>query len=183
MTQDDKIWQHYLCNIHKIKTKKFKRLATQENTCINVQQNRQARSPLTQDSILSLPQQATDLFPDLLRGVTTRIDKNIAKKVLKGRYCIDATLDLHSYTQVQAYEKLAQFITTSFNEGIRLVLVITGKGALLKSSVLKERMQTWLNTPALKENILYFNFAAAKHGKTGAFYILLKRQSPNSSRH
>jgi DNA-nicking Smr family endonuclease len=87
-------------------------------------------------------------------------------------------LDLHGYTQNQAFDALGSFIVSSYQKQYRCVLVITGKGGQGdKKGVLYTQVPKWLNHPKLKPMILMFSHAQAKDGGDGALYILLKKNT------
>jgi DNA-nicking Smr family endonuclease len=58
-----------------------------------------------------------------------------------------------------------------------MLLIITGKGnsSFQNHPVLKNNLLSWLMDSAFRCSILYINYAHAKHGGHGAFYVLLKR--------
>lgn len=109
------------------------------------------------------------------------------KKVRRGKIEIGATLDLHGFTQDDAKSRLQDFIYSAFENNLRCVLVITGKGS--KSSnekekhfdffssprgIIRARFKDWLHEPVLRHLISGVAIANPKHGGAGAFYVLLK---------
>ena len=119
----------------------------------------------------------------LLQGDYAGIDRNTATRFRKGKFPLDATLDLHGMNREKAYKTLAGFIKNHYEQGSRCVLVITGKGQKLMEEtepnsrgVLRECLPQWLDEPSLKPVILAFDNARQQHGGSGAFYILLRRK-------
>ena len=55
-------------------------------------------------------------------------DPRVSKKIARGRHSIDARLDLHGLRQQDAYVVLRRFLARCQANGLRHVLVITGKG-------------------------------------------------------
>lgn len=116
--------------------------------------------------------------------ITDNIDNNTAKRFKREEYPIEATLDLHGYTEDKAYDKVFEFIKTSYIRQKRCILIITGKGLPKKNDVdifatkgiLKERVPQWLNSSELRPLILCFKHPTAKNGGDGALYILLRRK-------
>ncbi len=107
------------------------------------------------------------------------IDGNTANKLRRGKIPIEATLDLHGYTQNEAFSALMAFINNAYSAGKRCVLVITGKGTRSadgSSGVLRENLPKWLNSTDIRPKILIYTHAQPHHGGTGAFYILLRRK-------
>ena len=95
----------------------------------------------------------------------------------RGQITIEDQLDLHGMTQTEAHQKLTQFIQTSYANGRRSLLVITGKGRGSESSrgVLRNAVPQWLNQPSLSEFIKAFDYASRSDGGEGALYVLLRR--------
>src|SRR5207244_11199318 len=56
------------------------------------------------------------------------LDRASAERLKRGRYPIEARIDLHGMTQDDAHGMLGDFIASSARAGRRCVLVITGKG-------------------------------------------------------
>ncbi len=116
--------------------------------------------------------------------ITDNIDNNTAKRFKREEFPIEATLDLHGYTEDQAYNKVFDFVRTSYIRQKRCILIITGKGLQKKDDdnifatkgVLKERVPQWLNSSELRPLILSFRHPTAKNGGEGALYILLRRK-------
>lgn len=94
---------------------------------------------------------------------------------------IQARIDLHGLTEEQAHQKLLKFILTCHHQGLRSVLVITGKGLTQETEwwqstgVLKKNVPRWLNEPPLKAIISAQATAHPRDGGSGALYVLLKR--------
>jgi len=99
-----------------------------------------------------------------------------ARKLRTGKYIIDATMDLHGFTQDQAIFALEEFIERNFILGKRCLLVITGRGKPDHESVLKAMLPKWLNMPNLREKILTISYADRRHGSDGALYVLLRKK-------
>jgi DNA-nicking Smr family endonuclease len=109
------------------------------------------------------------------------IDRNTANQLRKGDYPIDATLDLHGMTREKAYQALHRFIAHHHARHSRCLLIITGKGARTEADgdtrgVLRGLLPQWLEEPALRPLVLALDAAKPRHGGTGAYYLLLKRQ-------
>jgi DNA-nicking Smr family endonuclease len=87
---------------------------------------------------------------------------------------IEARLDLHGYTQEEAYSALVRFIQTNYMQQRRALLIITGKGTEGKG-VLRQQLPRWLATDTLKDKILAIAPSRPEDGGQGAYYILLRR--------
>jgi DNA-nicking Smr family endonuclease len=114
-------------------------------------------------------------------GEYANIDKNTATRFRKGQLAIDCTLDLHGYTRDSAQRTLARVIAREYAKGSRCLLVITGKGRRsdegeLQRGVLQASLPVWLSQEPLSQHVLAYDRAAAQHGGSGAYYILLRRK-------
>ena len=57
------------------------------------------------------------------------LGRKLKKRVARGREPIEARLDLHGFTQTQAHAALLRFLRRAQSDGVRIALVVTGKGA------------------------------------------------------
>lgn len=113
----------------------------------------------------SAPQSALHL------GAYAGVDRNTADTFRKGRYPLDASLDLHGMSREQAHMATCQFVHAHYAMGARCLLIITGKG-----NVLRELLPAWLNEPGLRPFVLALDHAKQHHGGGGAYYLLLRRK-------
>ncbi len=88
----------------------------------------------------------------------------------RGRALPEAKLDLHGMTQDGAYRALIRFLTAAQSESKRLVLIITGKGG-----VLKDALPLWLGQQDLETLVSGIAEAHVRHGGGGAFYVSLRK--------
>ncbi len=97
------------------------------------------------------------------------------QKFKRGELPISARLDLHGQTVEHAAQALTDFLQTVQTDQQQCVLVIHGRGyrSELGRPVIKAQIKQWLR--ATPEVIAYCS-AQAKHGGTGAVYVLLKRR-------
>lgn len=97
------------------------------------------------------------------------------KKLKKGQFSWQETLDLHGFTLSEAESLLSQFIEYCGLQQYRHVIVIHGKGLRSKDGkpLLKNFVIQFLQEhPA----VLALSSALPKDGGTGAIYLILKRQ-------
>jgi DNA-nicking Smr family endonuclease len=99
------------------------------------------------------------------------------RRIARERDPIEARLDLHGLDQDRARVALHDFLQRAYGQGLRAVLVITGKGAL-GDGVLRRRTPDWLSEPAVRPLIAGVSPAERRHGGEGALYIALKRNRP-----
>jgi len=121
------------------------------------------------------------------------LDKRTRQRLVRGQIAIDARLDLHGYGVEEAHVRLRGFLTQARRQGLRTVLVITGKGgsstlarhtlhgyeyhhAPERSGRLRQLLPQWLAEAGLAEHVAGWQPAHPRHGGGGAFYIRLRRQ-------
>lgn len=104
------------------------------------------------------------------------IPNKTLRKMRKGQYTIEAKLDLHGMTIEVAHQAVCEFISNAIADGIRMVLIIHGKGQQGKKPILKNKLNHWLRNTNL---VLAFCSANTFHGSRGALYVLLKQQEEN----
>jgi DNA-nicking Smr family endonuclease len=95
------------------------------------------------------------------------------RQLRRGRYPVEAELDLHGLSQAAARDYLAEFIASSRHAGLRCVRVVHGKGyrSGARGPVLKIAVNTWLRRHT---DVLAFTSARVIDGGTGAVYVLLR---------
>ncbi|MDH3701635.1 MAG: Smr/MutS family protein [Alphaproteobacteria bacterium] len=113
--------------------------------------------------------------PELRHGETAGIDRRTAENLRRGRMSIEARLDLHGMTQIEAHRALSAFVAGQHESGRRCVLVVTGKGRE-GGGVLRSMVPQWLNATELRPRVLAFNYAQPRDGGEGALYVLLRRR-------
>lgn len=123
-------------------------------------------------------------------------DKRKAKKIAAGREAIDARIDLHGMRQSEAHIALRSFILSCYSNGLRILLVITGKGGPARDEdapgssfmdtrergVLKKNVPMWLAEPDLRAIVISYRNAAPTHGGAGALYLHLRSQRRGGGR-
>ena len=102
------------------------------------------------------------------------VDRATAERLRRGRYPVEATLDLHGMTQERAHHALSGFVAASRAAGRRCVLIVTGHGRTT-GGVLKAAVPRWLDEPGLRHHLLTVAPAQPPHGGAGALYLLLRR--------
>ena len=96
------------------------------------------------------------------------------RKLRRGEFSIEAELDLHGQTKIEARQAIVQFLQYCRDQGLRCVRIIHGKGhgSHQKRPVLKQYVNHWLRQ---RDDVLAFCSARQVDGGTGAVYLLLKR--------
>lgn len=112
-----------------------------------------------------------------------RMDKKSFTKMKRGKSAPEARIDLHGMTAAAAHTALISFLLRSHDQGMRLVLVITGKGRKSEDrgpipqrvGVLRQQLPHWVSIPPLHRIVLQVSEAHQRHGGSGAFYVYLSR--------
>ena len=112
------------------------------------------------------------------------MDARKHKRMVRGKEAPEARIDLHGMTLSQAQPALVDFLLTAHARGLRLVLVITGKGRKADSDgpipvpqgVLRNQVPRWLTQAPLRAMVLQVRGAHQSHGGGGAYYVYLKRR-------
>lgn len=105
------------------------------------------------------------------------LDRATAQRLKRGLRPIEARLDLHGMTQVEAHRALTEFLRVSNEAGRRCLLVITGRGfGAERPGILRNTVPRWLDAAGLRRQVLAVVAAQPRHGGAGAFYVLLRRR-------
>jgi DNA-nicking Smr family endonuclease len=130
--------------------------------------------PAVQAKPVRSVQPASGTLPPLDRFAG--VDRATAERLKRGRYPVEASLDLHGMTQAEAHRALADFIPRSRAGGRRCLLVITGRGRM-GGGILKAAVPRWLGEPELRRHVLAIAPAQPDAGGSGALYVLLRRMA------
>jgi DNA-nicking Smr family endonuclease len=103
------------------------------------------------------------------------IDKNTLAKLKRGDMEISARIDLHGMTQAHAHAELDALLGRAVARGLRLLLVITGKGSG-GDGVLRRQLPHWLHASPHHGRVLRIEPAHIRHGGGGAWYVFLRRR-------
>ena len=112
-----------------------------------------------------------------------RMDARTYAKLRRGRLVPEARIDLHGMTVAEAHSALIAFVLRAQGAGLRLVLVITGKGktgsdpgnGTGRGGVLRQQVPHWLRLNPLGPHVLQVAEAHVSHGGSGALYVYLRR--------
>jgi len=114
-------------------------------------------------------------------------DRDTARALGRGKFVPQASLDLHGMTLASAERAVANFLDAAVAQDLRIILIVTGKGARLEGGrVVGGRIRSefvgWLNRADNRSRVRGVRPAHPRHGGSGAFYVLLRRRSSASSR-
>ncbi len=119
---------------------------------------------------------------EYIEGCVHGLPKGVLKRLKQGEYSIQARLDLHGLTRVEAKTELEHFLTRARVNGLRCVLLIHGRGLNSKDNipVLKESVRAWFERGRgpIGNSVLAFTSARNEDGGLGAMYVLLRRRKP-----
>jgi DNA-nicking Smr family endonuclease len=120
-------------------------------------------------------------------------DRRMAQRLTRGQLEPEARIDLHGDGLEIARIKLLHFLQSQRQQGNRLVLVITGKGASPfgrhtlhgagfyhspeREGRLRREVPIWLHEAPFRMTVAGFQPAHPRHGGGGAFYLRLRRNS------
>lgn len=110
-----------------------------------------------------------------------RMDAKTHRRMAGGKLNPEARLDLHGRTLAAAHPALAGFVLSCHARGLRLVLVITGKGRgdggplPFRPGALRHHVPDWLRMPPLGTVVQQVAPAHRRHGGEGAYYVYLRR--------
>jgi len=118
-------------------------------------------------------------------------DRRTAQKLGRGKAEPEARLDLHGTGLEDARFHLLQFLASQRARGLRMVLVITGKGASPfsghtlhgktqfnspeREGKIRRELPRWLEEAQFRIHVIGFQPAHPRHGGGGAFYVRLRR--------
>lgn len=124
----------------------------------------------------SLAQDIDDLEAgagERLRFRRPEVGPRTLRRLARGRYSVQAEIDLHGMTSEQAAAALSDFIAHSLRAGHRCVRIVHGKGlgSGHAGPVLKLRVNHWLRR---WRDVLAFTSARQVDGGSGAVYVLLR---------
>jgi len=113
-----------------------------------------------------------------------QMDRKRFDRMKRGKLAPGGRIDLHGMTIAQAHPALTEFILRAHADGVRLVLVITGKGKAgggndpipVRTGVIKHQVPMWLRAAPVKAAVLQVSEAHIRHGGAGAYYVYLRRQ-------
>ena len=148
--KDKKIWKFYTSNLDSIK---------------KVDKNKK----LNAKSISTI---SKDLKPNIYFS----LDSRTKRKLNSDKLVIDAMIDLHGKTEVQAYEIIKNFIKNSYLNELKSIIIITGKGANSKGK-LKLKTPLWLKNEELSKFVVGFENMPNNKGGDGALFIKLKNKN------
>ena len=112
----------------------------------------------------------------LKSNISFALDPKTKKNIKNKKFVMDAIVDLHGKTEVQAYEVVKNFIINSYLEELKNIIIITGKGANSQGK-LKLKTPSWLKNEELSKFIVGFETMPYNKGGEGALFVKLKNKN------
>ena len=148
--KDKKIWKFYTSNLSSIK-----------------KVNKNSKPTTKSISIIS----------KILRSnIHFALDTKTKRKLSGNKLLIDAIIDLHGKTEVQAYEIIKNFIKNSYSNEHKNIIIITGKGTNSQGK-LKLTTPLWLKSDELSKFVVGFETMPNNKGGDGALFVKLKNKN------
>lgn len=113
----------------------------------------------------------------LSKNSTLGIDRKLDKKLKSGNFIPDRIIDFHGMTLEKAFYSLIYNVEKAQKDGLRFLLIITGKGKGTKEGrdSIKSKIETWMKHPNISSKVIKYVDAQPKDGGTGALYVLIKK--------
>ena len=110
-------------------------------------------------------------------GHVLGLDLGIVAQLQSRQFSPEAHIDLHGLNSEQAFSNLVAFFRSSYYKGVRVALVVTGRGlnSMNGVPVLRAKVQEWFTHDPFKRVVLAFCTAKQEDGGAGAFYVLLRK--------
>ncbi|MDP2243258.1 Smr/MutS family protein [Pseudomonas sp.] len=111
---------------------------------------------------------------DPLYWAANGVQEGQMRKLKLGQISFDGSLDLHGMTVEKARDTLWEFLAEASKLEVRCVRITHGKAVRMdgRKPMIKSHVNTWLRQ---HPQVLGFTSCVAKHGGTGAVYVMLKR--------
>jgi DNA-nicking Smr family endonuclease len=112
--------------------------------------------------------------PEYIEGTNYHVHPEVAKRLHRGDYSIQAFVDLHGLLAENAKEVFEQFLKWAVTTGKTGVLIVHGRGLSSPSEpVLKKKVVEWLTHGPWRKWVAAYASARICDGGAGATYVLL----------
>jgi len=104
------------------------------------------------------------------------LSRQVLRKLRRGHWVVQAEIDLHGQTRVEAAASVALFLRDCVAAGKRCLRIVHGKGlgSRNREPILKAKLGKWLPRRA---EVMAFCQAPASQGGSGALLVLLKTKN------
>lgn len=129
-------------------------------------------------SVMAKPASAPPAAQPKRQLVGHSLDRPTLEKLSRGKVAIEGRVDLHGMTQSEAHSLLLSFLQRAQANGVRYVLIITGKGfSSGGDGILRRQVPAWLSTPPFRMLVSSHDVSARHHGGEGALYVRLRKKA------
>ena len=148
--KDKKIWNFYTSNLNSIK---------------RIDKNKKPNT-----------KKISEVYKVLKPNIYFALDSKTKRKLNSNKLTIDAVVDLHGKTEIQAYEMIKYFIKNSYLNELKSIIIITGKGPNSQGK-LKLKTPLWLKSEELSKFVVGFETMPNNQGGDGALFVKLKNKN------
>ncbi len=114
--------------------------------------------------------------PEYIEGTMYQVHPDVARRLHRGDYSIQAYINLHRMTISNAKEALEKFLKWAVTAGKTGVLIIHGRGLSSPAEPqLKKKVVEWLTKGPWRKWVIAYSTARSCDGGAGATYVLLRR--------
>ena len=180
-TLDSHLWEEIKSSVSPLR--KLKRRSTKlPETAVTVVR----LAPMKPRTELPAPSKTSSSPPQL-----ASFERRTAQRLGRGQLEPEARIDLHGHGLENARLALLHFLSSRRMQGMRLVLVITGKGASPfarhtlhglshfhtpeREGKLRREVPLWLEEAQFRIHVVGLQPAHPRHGGGGAFYVKLRK--------
>jgi DNA-nicking Smr family endonuclease len=115
--------------------------------------------------------------PEYIEGTMYHVHPEVARRLHKGDFSIQAYINLHRFKVADAREAFERFIKWAVTTGKTGVLIVHGRGLSSPSEpVLKQKVVEWLTRGPWRKWVVAYATARSCDGGAGATYVLLRRR-------
>ena len=134
-------------------------------------------SDLMEEALQDLKEFEWPFAPGYLEGGDLQWNRRLLRRLRKGRFAVQAELDLHGHSQQEARRELHQFLGACVSRGLTCVRIVHGQGHHSPNQipVLKKHLPEWLHWRQNAQYVAAFTSAPGLDGGGGALYVLLRK--------
>ena len=135
-------------------------------------------SDLMEEALQDLKEFEWPFAPGYLEGGDLQWNRRLLRRLRKGRFAVQAELDLHGHSQQEARRDLHRFLGECVSRGLTCIRIIHGQGhhSPNQTPVLKKRLPEWLCWRQNAQYVAAFTSAPRLDGGGGALYVLLRKE-------
>lgn len=114
--------------------------------------------------------------PEYIEGTMYQVHPDVARRLHRGDYSIQAYINLHRMTISNAKDVLEKFLKWAVTAGKTGVLIVHGRGLSSPAEPqLKKKVVEWLTKGPWRKWVIAYATARSCDGGAGATYVLLRR--------